>query len=137
VENPTGRYSLKLEGSIQGLSAVPNFVNAGIVSPRVPLPINFPGAHKAVNKATHLCWAYPLLGVCPDTLGEVGGRMFLSISTSAELRFVAYGGFLLLDAAGNVVKALAVGDDSDTALKFEEATPWKHPEALQVACTVS
>ncbi len=57
--------------------------------------------------------------------------MFLSISTSAELRFAAYGGFLLLDAAGNVVKALAIGDDQDTALKFAEAKAWCHPESLQ------
>ena len=46
-------------------------------------------------------------------------------------RFAAYGGFLLMDAEGKVVKALAVGDDRDTVLKFAAAKPWGSAEALK------
>jgi hypothetical protein len=46
-------------------------------------------------------------------------------------RFAAYGGFLLMDGEGKVVKALAVGDDRDTVLKFGAAKPWGSAEALK------
>ena len=55
----------------------------------------------------------------------------LSIYACAELRFAAYGGFLLMDGEGKVVKALPVGDDRDTVLKFAAAKPWGCAEALK------
>ena len=57
--------------------------------------------------------------------------VFLSIYACAELRFAAYGGFLLMDGEGKVVKALPVGDDRDTVLKFAAAKPWGSAEALK------
>jgi hypothetical protein len=116
---------------LRPLKSVPNFENVGVVSPRVPLPAKWPGVKKD-TKATHLCWAYPIAGVSPRTLGGDASKAFLSISTSAELRFAAYGGFLLLDGKGKVVQAQAVGDDRDqaTSLCFSEAKTWTRPEIL-------
>lgn len=61
-------------------------------------------------------------------------KAFMSISASADLRFAAYGGFLLLDDTGVVVAAQAIGDGlcDQSALQFEEPKPWRKEFTTQL-----
>lgn len=132
-----GRYSLALVGPLAPLAGggggAHAFRNTGIVSPRAPIPSDWPGVPEGCG-ATHLCWAYPMSDLSPARLGAEGGKIFMAISSSAELRFAAYGGFLLLDATGNVVMAQALGDttDDDFNIAFEEPKPWREEFSAQL-----
>eukprot|EP00750_Incisomonas_marina_P030585 INCI7621.4.p1 GENE.INCI7621.4~~INCI7621.4.p1 ORF type:complete len:645 (+),score=100.94 INCI7621.4:322-2256(+) len=132
-----GRYSLALVGPLAPLAGggggARAFRNTGIVSPRSPIPPGWPAVPPNSN-ATHICWAYPMSDVSAARLGEEAGKAFLAISASAELRFAAYGGFLLLDPSGNVVGAQALGDESDSAntLQFASPKPWRREFTAQL-----
>ena len=84
----------------------------GTISPRAPIPAGWPGASPT---ATHLCWAYP----SEAKLDPISALGFANVSASPEQCFVAYGGFLHLDASGSVVAVQAVG--AGDALTFGPA----------------
>ena len=84
----------------------------GTISPRAPIPSGWPGASPT---ATHLCWAYP----SEAKLDPISALGFANVSASPEQCFVAYGGFLQLDASGSVVAVQAVG--AGDALAFGPA----------------
>jgi len=71
-----------------------------------------------------LCWADPV--VSSANAAESLQKNFLAVSASPELCFLAYGGFLLLDAEGKVVAVQAVtGDTTESSLKFGEPRKWR------------
>jgi ankyrin repeat protein len=135
AQNPHsgGQYTLQLSGALQNLANLPIFAKSGVVSPVKPLPKNWPGVG-ADNPATHACWAYPMQGV-HDAAFQTVSQAFLQVLAVPELNFVAYGGFLLLDAAGNVLMTQSVMSDSTMAsssLHFEVPRPWARPDVLEL-----
>jgi len=94
-----GTYTCALEGNMLAELKALNFANVGKCSPTCAIP---PG-WDAPKQATSMCWAYPMEGT--RALHARSQLSFLGLSTSAELRFAAYGGFLLCDR-DNVVVAV-------------------------------
>ena len=134
AENPHcgGQYTLKLSGVLKPLAHLPTFENVGVVTPIRPLPKHWPGVGKNVP-ATHVCWAYPMQGV-RDASFQTVSKSFLAISAKVELNFAAYGGFLLLDAAGNVLQTQTVGENSlaSNSIHFEKPRPWTETGLLKL-----
>ena len=94
----------------------------GPVSPRAKLPENWPGAPAG---ATSLCWAYPL--------GGIAQFCFLAITTSPALMFAAYGGFLLLDDADNVLAVQAIApEEAESGVAFEGPRKWRSEFTTQL-----
>jgi len=77
----------------------------GFMSPRSAIPQNWEEAPPA---ATSMCWAYPMYGLSHALVSQTD---FLEMSCSPELRFVAYGGYLLFDGSGAVVLAQSLTFD--------------------------
>ena len=134
AENPHcgGQYTLEMDGALKPLAHLPSFSNLGVVSPVTLLPENWPGVDKDVP-ATHICWAYPMQGVREASF-QAAGTAFLAISAKLELNFAAYGGFLLLDAAGNVLQTQSVGENTlaSNSLHFQKPRPWTQPDLLEL-----
>ena len=119
VAPPT--YSVELRGPLKSLEAM-GFESTGRCSPVTKLPT---GWAKAPAGATSLCWAYPFDGMAK--LQQKSRLAWLAVTRKPELCFAAYGGFLLLDANGDVVSVQAIGTSEE--LKFSSAHPWRQ-EAL-------
>jgi len=107
-------YSLKMDGPLAALAKL-GVKNLGVTSPPAPLPRRWPMAPLG---AAQLVWAYPVDGIA-ELRGSIGKSnwanaqaqlTFLSLTTSTELGFAAYGGFLLLDTQGQVLCSQAVVD---------------------------
>jgi len=110
------------------------FADDGTTSPSCPLPSGWPGAPAA---AATLCWANPL-PKASDMNGAVHGQSepaefgcLMGASTSPELNFVAYGGFLLLDRHGAVVavQSLCAPKAGGAVLRFGSPRRWR-PEFI-------
>ena len=92
---------------------------SGKCSPLAKLPTGWPGAP---IDAVAVCWAYPVEGIAQLGKTADGALAFLALTVSVELRFTAYGGFLLLDASGAVVAAQAIGAPTERhTLRFGKA----------------
>eukprot|EP00966_Prymnesium_polylepis_P255405 5901002-Prymnesium_polylepis.1 len=120
-------YAISLEcTSLEFLKAA-ELGNCGVCSPRCALPDEWP---EAPAEAMQLCWANPV-----DGLRDVGrlkrqaSLSFLDITSSVELRFVTYGGFLLFDASGQVVAIQALAfhleEGRVSQLAFGPSAPWR------------
>ena len=96
-----GTYTVLLEGQIFNELKALDFANIGKCSPFFDAPVDW----EAPKGAVRMCWAYPMEGT--RALAERSQLSFLSISTSSELRFAAYGGFLFCDKDNNVVRPSA------------------------------
>ncbi|CAK8989939.1 Hypothetical protein SCF082_LOCUS2042 [Durusdinium trenchii] len=93
----------------------------GQCSPCAKLPSSWP---KAPKEAVELCWADPLVNSA--NAAESLQKNFLAVSASPELCFLAYGGFLLLDAQRKVVAVQAVtGDTTAASLQFGAPRKWR------------
>ena len=131
-------------GSLANLSQLSSL--EGMCSPLAPVPAGWPGAPP---ECTHLCWAYPLEGVVPSAATAKSAKgwrslkthtqlAFLSISTSAELAFVAYGGFALLDGSGRTIGVQSIEGalphgTSTTALHFGAPRAWHTEYTAQLS----
>ena len=109
-----GADAYTIQSKDKGGSGSQGTTSQGTTSPRAKLPKGWPRAPLA---AKQICWAYP----CEGKLDAVSALSFTNVSASPEQCFLAYGGFLLLDAAGAVIAVQAVGGGSD--LVFGPARP--------------
>ena len=109
-----GKGSSKDLADLQSLG----FTCSGRCSPVVPLPARWPAAPATAKR---MCWAYPMAGMAE--LSYNSRLAFLKLTASPDLRFAAYGGFLLLDDAGTVVAVQTVGGGADLA--FGAPVAWR------------
>lgn len=118
-------YRLTEVNGLKISERIPGLADWGHCSPIAKLPADWPGAPP---NASALCWAYPVEGVA--VMQKTSQLGFLSLTTSAELQFAVYGGFLLLDNSNTVVSVEAIPlDPSDAAvtsrLAFGNPRPWR------------
>lgn len=102
---PTSRSIRDVASKLKGATTT---TTRGTTSPRALLPAGWPSAPPTAER---ICWAYPVEG----KLDPVSALGFANVSASPEQCFIAYGGFLLLDATGAVVATQAVGAGDDLA----------------------
>ena len=129
VSDGTYHLARRVDATLQDptLRAVGHlFAETGSTSPGCPLPPGWPGAPAS---AATLCWANPLPKAAAPDPSEFGCLM--AASTSPELNFVAYGGFLLLDRRGAVVavQSLCVPKAGGAVLRFDPPRRWR-PEFI-------
>ncbi|KAL1518956.1 hypothetical protein AB1Y20_003226 [Prymnesium parvum] len=91
----------------------------GRCSPKSHVPSNWWGAP---NGAKYLSFASPVDGI--SQLRTLERLAFLSVSHSAERRFVAFGGFIFFDANDDIIGVQAVGTGEQ--LTFKPARPWRN-----------
>ncbi|KAL1519368.1 hypothetical protein AB1Y20_022894 [Prymnesium parvum] len=103
VDASADRYTVELTGSLSGLANL-DFNNTGVCCPLATIPKGWP---TAAEDAVGLRWCYPLDGMAAAAQQSLYTH-FLEVGISVDKCFVAYGGFLLLNAAGEVVAAQAV-----------------------------
>ena len=70
-----------------------------------------PTLARVARRRDEMCWAYLMAGM--SDLSHHSRLAFLKLTASPDLRFAAYGGFLLLDDAGAVVAVQTVGGGAD------------------------
>ena len=119
-----GKGSSKDLADLQSLG----FTCSGRCSPVVPLPARWPAAPATAKR---MCWAYPMAGMAE--LSYNSRLAFLKLTASPDLRFAAYGGFLLLDDAGAVVAVQTVGGGADLAFGAPQAWRPEFTEQLEGA----
>ena len=129
VSDGTYHLARRVDATLQDptLRAVGHlFAETGSTSPGCPLPPGWPGAPAS---AATLCWANPLPKAAAPDPSEFGCLM--AASTSPELNFVAYGGFLLVDRRGAVVavQSLCVPKAGGAVLRFDPPRRWR-PEFI-------
>lgn len=95
-------YKVELSGPLAILSKL-GFASVGRCSPKSPCPARWPGAPVGVAS---ICWAYPMDGMA--VLERRSRLAFLALTSSSELCFAAFGGFLLLNSEGEVVGVQAI-----------------------------
>jgi len=131
VNTKTHQYTLELSGALEMLGHTGyDFANTGRCSPLAPLPAGWPCAP---STARSLCWAYPLEGMAELSRHPDTALAFLSLTVGAELRFTAYGGFLLIDEDNATVAIQTIGAPMSGELRFDSAerlgaamvTSWK------------
>jgi len=125
----SGTYTVALDGDALSQLKAFNFANVGRCSPFCEIPQGW----EAPKEAVSLCWAYPMEGT--QSLQQRSQLSFLGLSTSAELRFAAYGGFLLVDRDNNVVRVQSVdqGDHrGDFRISFGEPRKWRNEFTSQL-----
>ena len=108
-------YTVEQKGDFRDLARL-GFACSGKCSPVAPLPPRWPASPDAASK---MCWAYPMAGM--SDLSHHSRLAFLKLTASPDLRFAAYGGFLLLDDAGAVVAVQTVGGGADLAFGTPQA----------------
>ena len=118
VDKRSDRYTIELTGNLAGLAGL-NFANSGTCSPLAGLPEGWPAAPAG---ATGFRWAYPADGMAQADRLEFYTR-FLGADVSVDKCFVAYGGFLLLDAAGRVLAVQAIMRTSTDATRQMHFSP--------------
>jgi len=91
---------------------------SGRCSPKSSVPTNWWGAPVG---AEYLAFASPMDGM--SELKALERLAFLSVSHSAERRFVAFGGFIFFDANGDIIGVQAVGTGEQ--LTFKPPRPWR------------
>jgi hypothetical protein len=117
VDAPAGQYTLALEGLFSGISHL--FSSGGSITPVSPLPPGWPGAPAA---ATQLCWANP-----PAKTPTATSSALLAANASPELRFIAYGGFLMLNDTSAIVavQSISAPTGDRPVLNFETPRKWR------------
>jgi hypothetical protein len=121
MEQEGRTYRVDLTGPLNLLTKF-GFKNEGRCSPKSPIPARWPGAPEGVAS---ICWAYPMEGMA--ALERRSRLAFLSVTSSVELCFAAYGGFLFLSGRGEVlgVQGLVAGDGHDDQLIFGAPQTWR------------
>ena len=121
MEQEGRTYRVELTGPLTLLTKF-GFKNEGRCSPKSPIPARWPGAPEGVAS---ICWAYPMEGMA--ALERRSRLAFLSVTSSVELCFAAYGGFLFLNGKGEVlgVQALVAGEGYDDQLIFGAPQTWR------------
>lgn len=116
------KYSVDLDGSLAVLKKMSFSSNQGKCSPLAACPSHWPGAPP---KCTSVAWAYPMEGMAQ--LERRSRLAFLAMTSSNELCFAAFGGFLLLDSRGDVigVQAIVQGESYPDQLVFGEPRSWR------------
>ena len=105
--------------------------NKGRCGPLAPLPGGWPthiDGGDTPDSAAYLTFCYPLDGVA--ALQSKSQFTFLALTTSAALRFAAYGGFVVLDKAKSVVAVQAVGAGDE--LTFGGPLDWRDEFTAQL-----
>ena len=119
----SGRYVVSLTGALANLAAL-GFENKGRCSAPAAVPEGWPGA--LAKQASKLCWAYPMEGMA-DHYSKPTSRetelAFLALTCTPELRFAAYGGFLLLDEANAVMAVQVRGEGLAGAFRARQRPP--------------
>lgn len=100
-------YHLFIDDTIAdlGLPREQDGTICGICTPRVAIPKGWPGAPP---NASFMCWGYKTDAMRELAKTKAGQSVFLSLSLSPKLMFIATGGFILLDADGMVVAVQAL-----------------------------
>jgi len=121
MEKAGRAYSVELSGPLAVLAKL-EFSKVGRCSPKSPCPQYWPGAPERVAS---ICWAYPMEGMAQ--LERRSRLAFLAVTSSVELCFVAFGGYLLLDGRGEVigVQAIVQGESHPDQLVFREPRSWR------------
>jgi len=120
MEQEGRTYRVDLTGPLNLLNKF-GFKNEGRCSPIAPIPARWPGAPEGVAS---ICWAYPMEGMA--ALERRSRLAFLSVTSSTELCFAAYGGFLFLNGRGEVLGVQGlVGEGHANQLFFGAPQTWR------------
>ncbi len=130
LDMSSGRYTIAIPPGARSEAVAKCFTGSGVCSPLAPLPAGWPGAP---HTASQLAWANPLVKKAGATPGDLS--LFLSATAEADLRFIAYGGFVLTDRSGAVVAVQAIGPagGADDVVHFGEPRTWRNEKGFTAA----
>ena len=123
LEHTETHITYRVTDGLRVTDVLPIDAQHGRCSPIAPLPAGWPGAP---DTAVALCWAHPMehfhaaLRRDHTTKWQLA---FLSLSASGPLQFALYGGWLLLDARGEVICVQSISIESGPESEYELIHP--------------